>query len=125
MTNADPTPAPQLSDNLDAVIGENIHRLMWAAQDKQAAISGKWGMSQAALSLKLRGKRPWFAAEIDSAARHYGVTRDALFTKLPGLDSNQEPIGSQPAQRFAVVSLDTRRASRAISDTSPAARARA
>ena len=79
--------------DLDVRIGANVHTLMWRAQEKQAALAVQWGMSQAALSLKLRGRRPWFAAEIDAAARHYKVTRDELFTKLPDLDSNQEPAG--------------------------------
>ncbi len=88
MTNAqtsashDETPAR----NLDAIIGANIHMLMWAAQESQSKIAPVWGMTQAALSLKLRGKRPWFAAEIDIAARYFGVTRDALFVGPTGLE---------------------------------------
>lgn len=92
MTTLYPAAAPTAPENLDAVIGENIHRLMWSAQDNQRKMAPLWGMSQAALSLKLRGKRPWFASEIDAAARHYRVTRDSLFKRLPDLDSNQEPI---------------------------------
>ena len=87
MTNAQPQ--PELS--LDAIIGANVHTLMWRTQESQSELAPRWGMSQAALSLKLRGKRPWFADEIDAAARHYKVTRDALFTKLPDMDSNHEP----------------------------------
>ncbi len=93
MTNTDLglSPEEKPGANLDQVIGANIHTLMWRNQDSQSKIAPMWGMTQAALSLKLRGKRPWFAAEIDAAARHYRVTRDALFMKLLDLDSNQEP----------------------------------
>lgn len=65
---------------IDTLIGENVHRLMWRAQESQNRVAEAFGMTQPALSLKLRGKRPWFAAEIDAAARHYGVTRDELFS---------------------------------------------
>lgn len=82
MTNAPALTAPE-AENLDAVIGQNVHNLMWAAREKQSAIAPQWGMTQSALSLKLRGQRPWFASEIAAAARHYRVSVAALFTELP------------------------------------------
>ena len=69
--------------SLDATIGANVHTLMWRAQHTQTAIANELGMSQAALSLKLRGKRPWYADEIDHLARKYRVAHGDLFTKLP------------------------------------------
>ncbi len=109
MNTAD-SAALQPEMDLDVRIGANVHTLMWRAQEKQAALAVQWGMSQAALSLKLRGRRPWFAAEIDAAARHYKVTRDELFTKLPDLDSNQEPAGFMLAPEMQpIVDLSTRR----------------
>jgi hypothetical protein len=86
MTNAAQLPEPAGRPNLDQVIGSNVHRLMWDAHESQSKLAPQWGMTQAALSLKLRGKRPWFAEEIDAAARHFRVTRDALFTR-------PEPVG--------------------------------
>ncbi len=91
MTNAEPRPRNERT--IDQVIGANIHTLMWNRGETQTRVAPLWGMDQTTLSAKLRGKRPWYAAEIDSAARHYGVTRDSLFSELPHLDSNQEPIG--------------------------------
>lgn len=82
---------------VDFVIGENVHRLMWRNQDTQKSIGQMLGLTQSALSLKLRGKRPWFASEIDQLAKHYRKTRDELFTQLLDLDSNQEPIGKRVA----------------------------
>lgn len=67
MNEARKLPAP----SLDATIGANVHTLMWRAQHTQTAIAHELGMSQAALSLKLRGKRPWYADEIDHLARKY------------------------------------------------------
>lgn len=72
--------------SVDVTIGENVHRLMWRAHESQNKVAAAFGMTQGALSLKIRGKRPWFAAEIDAAARHYKVTRDALFD--PGFSPN-------------------------------------
>ena len=91
MTNAEPQPRNERT--IDQVIGANVHTLMWNRGETQTKVAPLWGMDQTTLSAKLRGKRPWFAVEIDAAARHYGVTRDSLFSELPHLDSNQEPIG--------------------------------
>ena len=75
----------------DQVIGENVHRLMWRAQESQSALAPRWGMTQASLSLKLRGRRPWFAAEIAAAARYFGVSVNALFESD---DDEWAPSGS-------------------------------
>jgi hypothetical protein len=95
MTNAESLTATADAPNLDQVIGENVHRLMWRAQENQSQLAPKWGMSQPTLSLKLRGRRPWFASEIDMAARHFGVSRDSLFESYddqsPLSDSNRRP----------------------------------
>lgn len=108
MTNALAV-APEPSTSVDAVIGANVHVLMWRAQEPQTRLAPLLGITQSALSNKLRGKRPWFAAEIDWVARHYHVTRDALFSKLPDLDSNQEP----PRSWLAPVSgLESHRAAK-------------
>lgn len=101
--------------SVDTVIGENVHRLMWRAGESQNRIADQLGMTQGALSLKLRGKRPWFAAEIDAAARHYGVTRDQLFagdfnpnSPTPDYES---AISERPFPEMAdVVTLDEWRA---------------
>ena len=82
----------------DQVIGENVHRLMWRAQESQSSLAPKWGMTQAALSLKLRGRRPWFAAEIAAAARYFGVSVSALFEADDDLTRNAGvgPTGLEP-----------------------------
>jgi hypothetical protein len=79
MTNEQTAPAQDAGRTADQVIGENVHRLMWRAQENQSRLAPQWGMTQTSLSLKLRGKRPWFAGEIVSAARHFGVSIEALF----------------------------------------------
>ncbi len=82
MSNAEANYAPAPA-NIDAVIGENVHQLMWRAKETQVKLSELLGMTQGALSHKLRGKRPWFAGEIDTVARHYKVSVSALFA-APG-----------------------------------------
>lgn len=78
MTNALPNPTGRSADQ---IIGANIHTLMWNRGDKQTALAPAWGMDQTTLSAKLRGKRPWYAHEIEAAARRYGVSIDVLFTQ--------------------------------------------
>lgn len=93
MTNTAASPR----HNLDAVIGENVHRLMWRARKSQTETAMALGMTQGALSRKLRGDRPWYADEIQSAATLFKREVGDLFKLLPDLDSNQEPAGSQSA----------------------------
>ncbi len=91
MTN--PIATTQRQSAADEIIGENIHRLMWKARLTQTQLAMRLGMTQGALSRKLRGDRPWFAGEIKSAADTFKVPVGALFSQLPDLDSNQEPNG--------------------------------
>jgi hypothetical protein len=93
MTNEQTAASAPAQRTADQVIGENVHRLMWRAQESQSALAPKWGMTQASLSLKLRGKRPWFAQEIASAARYFNVSVDALFETG---DDEWAPRGSNP-----------------------------
>jgi hypothetical protein len=85
---------------VDRIIGANIHTLMWRNHDSQVKIAGMLGLSQGALSHKLRGKRPWTPTEIDYMAHHYRMDHGALFTKLPDLDSMEVrevgPTGLEP-----------------------------
>jgi hypothetical protein len=73
------TGAEETAENLDVIIGAVVHQMMWRSHEKQVDVAASLGVSQAALSLKLRGRRPWFASEIDKMARRYGVSRDVLF----------------------------------------------
>ena len=89
MTNAAVTPLPERS--VDWTIGKNVHFLLIRSEETQATLSTVLGMSPQLLSHKLKGRRPWMANEIEGAARHYRVTIDSLFRKLPDVDSNHEP----------------------------------
>lgn len=118
---------------IDYVIGENVATLQRRAGMTNAVLGTHFGVSGSAMSLKLRGKRAWSALDVHRAATLFGVrmaqlngeeslpepTAPATITdisalvgrrrssELPGLDSNQEPIGSRP-----VASLDEHRARR-------------
>jgi len=97
MTNAEVTPLPERGT--DWTIGKNVAILRLRADETQNKLAAVLGMSPQLFSYKLKGRRPWTAEEIEGAARHYRVTIDSLFRKLPDLDSNQEP---------AVISLASR-----------------
>lgn len=87
------TKPQELSAPLDVIIGENIHRHMWRARKSQTELALQLGMTQGALSRKLRGERPWFVDEIKGAADTFGVSIGSLFVSLPDQDSNLEPAG--------------------------------
>lgn len=106
MTNAAVTPLPERST--DWTIGKNVHILLIRSEETQAKLAAVLGMSPQLLSHKLKGKRPWAANEIEGAARHYRVTIDSLFRKLPDVDSNHEP---------AVTWLDTKRRVASVLET--------
>lgn len=102
MTNVVPLNAPDPS-SVDAVISENTTLLLHRAGDQKQSLALALGIEPSSLSHKLKNRRPWTATEIDAIARRYRVSHSALFTKLPHLDSNQEPIVSRfdIARRFA------------------------
>lgn len=84
-----------LTQNLsaDLLVGENIYTLMRRAGMTQAQLAGELGIQQASLSLKIRGKRPWYLRELQRAASVLDTDVAALVAMLPRLDSNQQPSG--------------------------------
>lgn len=78
---------------VDAVIGRNVDYLIWQSRQTKAALAARMGITGGALGHKLRGRRPWAAAELQFVATHFRVSIDSLFRELPDLDSNQEPAG--------------------------------
>ena len=96
--------------DLDAELGRRAHMLMWDAKLKQGQVATLIGMSSGSLGLKLKGQRGWALSEVAALADALNTTVAYLFgeetekaptpegegLKLPGLDSNQEPIGFKP-----------------------------
>lgn len=87
MTNV--TPVPAGAPDIDRVISENVTLLIYRANDSKFVVANELGISPSALSHKLKGRRPWSATEIDTLARRFNVSRDALFARVPGLDPNR------------------------------------
>jgi len=71
-------PAAAAAD-YDAIIGENVHQLMWRSRETQTSLAPRLGIGQSALSLKLRGARPWSSNEIAMVALHFRVSIGDLF----------------------------------------------
>lgn len=67
------------AENTDATIGERIHALMWRQKISQASFAKTLGVSQSAMSKKLRGERPWYTAELIATADAFNVTVGYLF----------------------------------------------
>lgn len=59
--------------NVSAVIGERVHTLMWRRRIEQRTVSAALGMTQPALSRKLRGQRLWSVEELVEVAAYLGV----------------------------------------------------
>jgi transcriptional regulator with XRE-family HTH domain len=101
---------------VDSEIGRRVFHRMWDMKVTQTQIGQRIGVGQSALSKKLRGDRPWYSSELRDVAAILGVSVGYLFGEtdetapgwspgpsLPGLDSNQEPIGFQPAGELIYV----------------------
>ena len=102
---------------LDVAVGRRVHMLMWEQRITQTQLGRRIGVDQSGLGRRLRGERGWSLDDLAATARELGVSMAYLLgesdstkprpdgpdgareEKLPGLDSNQEPIGSQPGMR--------------------------
>jgi hypothetical protein len=49
---------------IDTLIGEAVHRAMWRRRLQQIDVAPRAGMTQSALSKKIRGLRPWSVEDI-------------------------------------------------------------
>lgn len=95
---------PERQD-MDAEIGRRIFHLMWDRKITQTEMGNVINVGQTTLSMKLRGKRPWYSSELRAAATHLGTTVGYLF----GEDDGVGPAGIEPttstveSRRFATV----------------------
>ncbi|WP_367147245.1 helix-turn-helix domain-containing protein [Microbacterium proteolyticum] len=80
--------------SLDAEIGERVHRLIWRQRISQTAFAANLGISQSTMSKKMRGERPWYAPELQTAASVLGVTVGYLFGE--STDGGVGPAGIEP-----------------------------
>ncbi|MDN4521409.1 helix-turn-helix transcriptional regulator [Mycolicibacterium austroafricanum] len=61
--------APPIEPSFDEQLGEAIHQVLWRRRIKQTQFGAEvLGITQSALSNKLRGKRPFTAQELSSIA---------------------------------------------------------
>jgi transcriptional regulator with XRE-family HTH domain len=97
------------------VVSEEVRVLLARRGLRSGALAPVLGVSQQAVSAKMRGIRSWSLEDLDALARYFGVDANALLPglgkqgaevktqsqMLPHLDSNQEPAGylQQPPLR--------------------------
>lgn len=87
--------------NVDAVIGEAVHTLMWRQGITQAAMAAALDLDQSALSRKLHGSRPWKASEVMAAADFLSVTPGELYPMRQAVAVGAEaPVGNGDSLRF-------------------------
>lgn len=75
------------------VVAGNVRALMARRGVNQQRIAQVLGLSQTAVSKRLRGVTPWDVNEMGTLADAFGVPITALLEGLPRLDSNQQPAG--------------------------------
>lgn len=77
------------AQNVNVVMGERVHQLMWRAGITQTALAPILGLGQTGLSHKLRGKRAFAHDEILYISDIFGVSLDYLYGKT----NDPRPVG--------------------------------
>lgn len=67
--------------NVDAVIGKNVHDLLWQRRMRQRPLANAIGLSASVLSKKLRGESEWSATQVAQVAAVLGVSPGALYAE--------------------------------------------
>lgn len=107
---ADMTAVAVTAGTVDEQIGAAVHQLMWQNRITQRAMADALGIQQSAMSRKLRGTRPWLAAEVLVVARALGVRPADLMPDgdaevvppTPDGDSAHTAVESSTRRNFAV-----------------------
>ena len=77
----------------DQIVGERFNTAMFRKRISQTTLANQLGITQAALSRKLHGDRPWSLTEILTVAAYLDMPLEEVFRELPHMDSNHEPCG--------------------------------
>jgi hypothetical protein len=65
---------------IDTLIGEAVHRAMWRRRLQQIDVAPLAGMTQSALSKKIRGQRPWSVEDVYRVAWAMDIDPTELLT---------------------------------------------
>jgi transcriptional regulator with XRE-family HTH domain len=89
--------------NTDSEIGRRVGALMDARGITQTSMAARMGITQAAISRKLSGERPWFADELATVAGLLGVGVGELFGehRKPRRLGGAAAMAQAPARRKA------------------------
>jgi transcriptional regulator with XRE-family HTH domain len=66
---------------VDELIGERVHAAMWRARITQKQLAEALGLDQGSVSRRLRGKAPWRASDVVTAASLVGVDPSELMPR--------------------------------------------
>lgn len=86
--------------SFDEQLGEAIHQVMWRRKITQTEFADRvLGITQSALSQKLRGKRPFLAEELAAVADELGLDLNLLTPRRnpPPFDDGGGAVSSAPA----------------------------
>lgn len=79
-----------MTDTADAVVGRNVHILMWRSGMPQRTLALALDIDQSALSKKLHGRRTWTVDELLATAV---VLQVSVAELLPGAEYEPRPAG--------------------------------
>jgi transcriptional regulator with XRE-family HTH domain len=82
---------------VDRVIGERIHTIMWRRRLTQSSIADALGVDSSALGRKLRGSRGWSTSELVTIARMLDLEIELSANGCAIRDSNPEPADIEHA----------------------------
>lgn len=93
--------------NTDSQIGRRVGTLMDARGITQTSMAARMGITQAAISRKLSGERPWFADELATVAGILGVQVGELFGehRKPRRLGGAASVAQVPPRRAAASAL--------------------
>ena len=77
---------------IDVLIGQRVHHVLWRRKIQQRELAAKLGITQSTLSRRLRGESAWFAGDLVALAETLGVSVGWLF----GEDETVRPKGLEP-----------------------------
>lgn len=92
---------------VDELIGERVHAAMWRARITQKQLAEALGLDQGSVSRRLRGKAPWRASDVVTAASLVGVDPSELMPRhdelghVSGLTRGNVAAESRCTQAFA------------------------
>lgn len=81
------------------VIGEAVHGYMWRLRISQEQLATALGITQAAVSKKVRGKRPFTVDELIAISEVLDTPVSKILAEVKGYGCSANPVGQSRSMR--------------------------